>query len=127
MDAAKPPTILLFDIDGTLVTTPGVGRRSLERAFHARYGRAPDFAAVPQGVTDRGMIRDALAAIGERASGDEGEAAIDGVLAAYLPILEEEIERTPAFALHAGVVPLLDAIAGRPHLAIGLGTGNVRE
>ena len=34
------PTLLLFDIDGTLVTTPGVGRRALDRVLAALDGRA---------------------------------------------------------------------------------------
>src|SRR5215831_10474279 len=102
MDAAKPPTILLFDIDGTLVTTPGVGRRALERAFRARHGRSPDLMAVPQGVTDRGMVRSALDAIGAMPPGSTGEVAIDAVLADYLPLLGEEIERASGFALHPG-------------------------
>src|SRR4029453_7362265 len=33
------PTVLLFDVDGTLVTTGGVGRRALEIAFERSFGR----------------------------------------------------------------------------------------
>src|SRR5688572_13751880 len=33
------PTILLFDIDGTLVTTGGVGRLALQRTFERLFGR----------------------------------------------------------------------------------------
>jgi phosphoglycolate phosphatase-like HAD superfamily hydrolase len=127
MDAAQPPTILLFDVDGTLVTTPGVGRRALERAFRARHGRSPDLMTAPQGVTDRGMVRSALDAIGALPPGSGAEAAIDALLADYLPLLEEEIRRATDFTLHRGVVDLLDALASDARrCAVGLGTGNVR-
>jgi phosphoglycolate phosphatase-like HAD superfamily hydrolase len=127
MRPSAPPTILLFDIDGTLVTTPGVGRRALERAFRARHGRSPDLMAAPQGVTDRGMVRSALDAIGALPPGSAGEAAIDAILADYLPLLKDELERAPQFSLHPGVVELLDALARHPaRCAVGLGTGNVR-
>jgi phosphoglycolate phosphatase len=33
------PTVLLFDIDGTLLDTGGAGRRAIDRAFEARFGR----------------------------------------------------------------------------------------
>jgi len=45
----RRPTIVLFDVDGTLVTTPGCGRRALERAFTARYG------VVHQSITLKGI------------------------------------------------------------------------
>ena len=55
------PTILLFDIDGTLVTTPGAGRRALERAFVARYGRSGMLNGLRfGGMTDRSIVRAGL-------------------------------------------------------------------
>src|SRR5437870_5230474 len=32
------PTVLLFDVDGTLISSDGAGRRALERAFVAKHG-----------------------------------------------------------------------------------------
>ncbi|HLK10271.1 MAG TPA: HAD family hydrolase [Candidatus Binatia bacterium] len=121
------PTILLFDVDGTLVTTCGAGRRAIERAFAAR-GRPPDaLRDVPfGGMTDRAIVRTGLRALGEPAEGPAAEAAIDAVLAGYLPILAEELAATPGIRLHAGVRDALDAAAARPGIALGLGTGNIR-
>jgi phosphoglycolate phosphatase-like HAD superfamily hydrolase len=121
------PTVLLFDIDGTLVSTPGCGRRALERAFSDRYGRTGVLQGVHfGGMTDRALVRQGLAMIDEPTVGDAAEAVIDELLAAYVPLLEDEIARTAEFRLHAGVVELLDALGAHAEMAIGLGTGNIR-
>ena len=121
------PTVLLFDIDGTLVTTAGCGRRALERAFGARYGRSAVLRDVGfDGMTDRAIVRAGLRALGENPEDPRLEAAIDALLADYIPLLVEEIAETAEFRLHRGVREVLDATAGRPGVAVGLGTGNVR-
>jgi len=120
------PTILLFDIDGTLVTTPGCGRRALERAFTERYSRTGVLRDVRfDGMTDRAIVRGGLATIGEAAQGPAADAAIDALLAAYVPFLEEEIAQT-RLTLHRGAREVLDAVADRAGVAVGLGTGNIR-
>ena len=121
------PTVLLFDIDGTLVSTPGCGRRALERAFSDRYGRTGVLQGVHfGGMTDRALVRQGLALIEEPTAGPTAETVIDELLSAYVPLLEAEIARTAEFRLHAGVVELLDALAAHAEMAIGLGTGNIR-
>jgi phosphoglycolate phosphatase-like HAD superfamily hydrolase len=55
------------------------------------------------------------------------EAAIDAVCAAYLAALAEEVPRAADFRIMPGAAALLDALAGRPALAVGLGTGNLRD
>ena len=50
----RPPTVALFDIDGTLVKSDGVGRRSINRAFEAEFGRADACDGFRfDGLTDR--------------------------------------------------------------------------
>jgi phosphoglycolate phosphatase-like HAD superfamily hydrolase len=118
------PTVLLFDIDGTLLTMAGVGRRALERAFSERYGPGTSLAGVRfDGMTDRGIVRDALALLGAPAA----EETIDAILASYVSLLEGEVASTPGLGLHRGVLAALDAAATWPGVAIGLGTGNIRE
>jgi phosphoglycolate phosphatase-like HAD superfamily hydrolase len=120
------PTVLLFDIDGTLVTTPGCGRRALERAFTERFGRTGVLTGVRfDGMTDRGIVRGGLATLGEPAEGPAVEGTIDAILEAYVPFLEEEIAQV-RLELHRGARDVLDAVAGRPGIAVGLGTGNIR-
>jgi phosphoglycolate phosphatase-like HAD superfamily hydrolase len=119
------PTVLLFDIDGTLVTTGGVGRRSLEKAFEKRFARPGACAALRlDGMTDRAIVRHGLETMG--LSGTEEE--IDAMLAAYVETLEAEVLSADMsrYRVHQGMVEALDAARARGH-AIGLGTGNIRE
>jgi phosphoglycolate phosphatase len=121
------PTVLLFDVDGTLVTTAGVGRRALEQSFLATYGRTDMLRHVGlNGMTDRAIVRAGLAAIGVPSEGPEAETAIDAILAAYIPRLHAEIAVTPSFTVHRGVVATLAALRARTGVAVGLGTGNIR-
>lgn len=118
------PTVLLFDIDGTLVTTGGVGRRALERAFDARYGRKDVFKGVRfDGMTDRAIARMGLQAIGVEATAEE----IDAALADYVAVLEDEVRNADAskYRLHAGMRDAVQTGLSRG-CAVGLGTGNIR-
>lgn len=119
------PTVLLFDIDGTLITTGGAGRRAITRAFEALHGR-PDACDRFSfgGMTDRAIARLGLEAIGVAAS----TAAVDALLGAYLRLLEEEVARVEAarYHVHAGMREAVEA-GHALGFAVGLGTGNVRE
>jgi phosphoglycolate phosphatase len=120
------PTVLLFDIDGTLVTTGGAGRRALERVFELLYGRDDACRHFQfDGMTDRAIVRGGLRAIGQPDSDEE----IDFVLARYIAVLEEEVQKIEdaRFHVHRGMLEALDAAAARANVAIGLGTGNIRE
>jgi len=120
------PTVLLFDVDGTLVTTGGVGRRALEVAFERSFQRRDACRSFRlDGMTDRAIVRTGLIAIGLEPT----EEHIDRVLAGYLEALAEEVAAAPAatYRVHAGVLGVLEAAAAREATAIGLGTGNIRE
>ncbi|HXX30304.1 MAG TPA: HAD family hydrolase [Myxococcaceae bacterium] len=120
------PTILLFDVDGTLVTTGGVGRRALELAFERAHGRRDACSGFRfDGMTDRAIVRGGLAALGREATPE----AIDALLALYLEVLAEEVAAAPSatYRVHAGMEQILDAARGRGEVAVGLGTGNIRE
>jgi phosphoglycolate phosphatase-like HAD superfamily hydrolase len=118
------PTVLLFDIDGTLLHGGGSGRRAVERVFGERFARREVFDDVRfHGMTDRAIVRGGLVRAGLPAD----EAAIDALCGAYLAALAEEVPRAQGFRVMPGAAALLDALAGRPGLAVGLGTGNLRE
>ena len=121
------PTVLLFDIDGTLIRSGGVGRRSLELAFDRHYGRATMVDGILfDGMTDRAIVRTALREAGEPCAGSAAETAIDALLASYVEFLHDEAARSQLLSLHPGVVQVLDAAAEWSHAALGLGTGNIR-
>jgi len=120
------PTILLFDVDGTLVTTGGVGRRALEVAFERSFGRRDACRSFRlDGMTDRAIVRAGLRAI----EVEPTEACIDQVLVDYLGVLAEEVAAAPdaTYRVHAGMAETIDAAQELRHAAIGLGTGNIRE
>ena len=117
----RRPTVLLFDIDGTLITCGGAGREAMRAAFVDVVGR-DDVCAFPfAGGTDRSIARRGLMAAGSAVD----DRTIDVLLARYLTHLGPALERSPRYAVYPGVVALLDALAGLEGFAIGLGTGNV--
>jgi phosphoglycolate phosphatase len=123
---AMRPTVLLFDIDGTLVTTGGAGRLSMALAFEKLHGRrdACDSFSMA-GMTDRAIVRKGLELIGVHPSPE----AISAVIEAYLASLAEEVRRVDdlSYRLHPGMREAVEASLAREGFAVGLGTGNVRE
>jgi phosphoglycolate phosphatase-like HAD superfamily hydrolase len=120
-------TLLLFDIDLTLVHTNGAGRAAVEEALMHLYGPerlgGADAGATSgmrfDGRTDRSIFEETVLRLGEPFVG------LDALTAAYL-------ERLPAALLAKGgrvlpgVVELLEQLAREP-VAVGLATGNIRE
>ena len=120
------PTVLLFDVDGTLITTGGVGRRALNRAFREAYGREDACAHFSfDGMTDRAIARSGLSAIGVEVTSER----IDALLSDYVRFLREEIARgdRQGYIVHAGIPEALAAASTRNTIALGLGTGNLKE
>jgi phosphoglycolate phosphatase-like HAD superfamily hydrolase len=120
---AVRPTVLLFDIDGTLLDTGGAGRRAMDGAFERHYNGRNACAKIRfDGMTDRAIVRAGLIAIGEPSDAS----AIDAVLASYVALLEDEVARAAKYRVIEGVEVALRACEGRGSIAMGLGTGNVR-
>jgi phosphoglycolate phosphatase-like HAD superfamily hydrolase len=117
------PTVLLFDIDGTLIDAGGAGRRAIESAFGRVTGRADACSHFTfDGMTDRAIVRAGLRAIGRPSD----EPDIDEVIDAYLEALAVEIIDSSGYTTHPGVHEVLTRGEQRG-FAIGLGTGNVRR
>ena len=128
-----PRTLVLFDIDGTLVLTGGAGVRALNRACAALAGHADALSDIPvAGRTDRSILADVAARAG-RVLDDE---LLGGLRDRYLEHLREEIEAPPASlappprgrasvkAVMPGVRELLEALHVRRDVFVGLLTGN---
>jgi phosphoglycolate phosphatase len=120
------PTVFLFDIDGTLISTGGAGRRSMEGAFRDAHGArgvtAIDFSFA--GMTDRAIVRTGMRSL---AAEELDDAAVDRFLETYLVRLADEIARTETYRVHPGVTTILEWLPQRELTAIGLGTGNVKK
>jgi phosphoglycolate phosphatase-like HAD superfamily hydrolase len=121
------PTVLLFDVDGTLVTTCGAGRRAVERAFEQRHGTKEILSFSFGGMTDKAIVRNALLALGRPfASESDLEREMEETLQFYLQVLAEEVAQT-RIRIHDGMEWALDQADARPWVALGLGTGNIRK
>lgn len=117
------PWLVLFDVDGTLVHTGRAGVRGMNAAFERLYGAANALEGTTiAGRTDRGIVADVLVRLGREAT----DAAIAELREAYLSSLRVEILRPVASPKQVlpGAVALLDALAARPDIHVGLLTGN---
>jgi len=116
-----PYSVYLFDIDGTLVSAGGAGRRAFEKAVAERFGTLDGLLSGLRldGLTDRLIVRKALQLLGRPFD----DRFCDALLERYVEHLEEEI-LGPGFAVLPGVVAALDALRDREAL-LGLCTGNV--
>ncbi|MBB5351553.1 phosphoglycolate phosphatase-like HAD superfamily hydrolase [Haloferula luteola] len=113
----------LFDIDGTLVDTGGAGLVALGDAAEEVFGdRGP--ALDLRGATDSGLLRDYFVHFGREANDEDRER----FYAFYLRRLEQHLQSGdfPSRVL-PGVVELLERVAEREEVAVGLLTGNIEE
>ena len=118
--------VLLFDIDGTLLQSHGVGRRSIEDALDRVVGGTFDTSDVPfSGKTDRQIFREILTAARE-AGLDVGDVdAVAGPFgAAYRELMHERLPDARVTAL-PGAVDLVRRLAA-DGVPMGLLTGNLQ-
>lgn len=121
------PTVLLFDVDGTLVTTCGAGRRAVERAFELRHGTKDALSFSFGGMTDKAIVRDALLAMKfPFANEDELTKEVEATLDFYLGVLADEVAHT-RIRIHEGMARAMDMADERKDVGLGLGTGNIRK
>jgi phosphoglycolate phosphatase len=117
------PKLILFDIDGTLCLTGGAGARAMTRAFEDTFRIRGAFAGIAMaGRTDQIILRDALARVQFAAD----ESILSDFHTRYLDYLRQEIlepGKGPK-AVMPGVRELLDHLATRADVFIGLLTGN---
>ena len=114
-------TLLLFDIDGTLITGGGCGERSLRLAARDTFGVDDDLRDIEiAGRTDTGIARQLLRKHGRA----ETDAAISELLGNYLRHLPVLLRTTQGRVL-PGVEALLAMLAPRGDVVLGLLTGNI--
>ena len=116
--------LLLFDIDGTLLLSDGVGRRTIREALSEIVGRPVTSDSVSfSGRTDPAIMRDVLLESG--CSVDEANELLPICLETFAAIFVERVQPRHMTVL-PGVVQLLDTLAERFRLPLGLVTGNLK-
>jgi phosphoglycolate phosphatase-like HAD superfamily hydrolase len=120
--------LMLFDIDGTLVNVRGSGRRALTRAFLETFPVPPQRQAALENVyyagsSDPRILADMAHAVGVA----ERDLALarPGIEERYVRHLRETVAETPDKRACPGVAPLLERMAGRANVTLGLITGNI--
>lgn len=114
--------VCLFDVDGTLILTGGAGGTALLNAFSREFG-VEHPATVPfSGRTDRGIASNLFRSHG-----------VDDSTPNWLRLRDEYLRRLPVLLpqrdgqVLPGIQRLLDQLAGRNDVAVGLLTGNAHD
>jgi phosphoglycolate phosphatase len=121
-------TIVLFDIDGTLIRTGRAGSRAMERAFDELFGTPRAFDRIQMaGRTDKAIVADAAARLGVSLTPATFQRFRDRY---HECLLEALSEPGPHKGILPGVRSLLDALVTPPlsdKVFIALLTGNSEE
>jgi len=116
-------TLVLFDIDGTLVQTGRAGVRGMNRAFVDLFGAGEALDGVPvAGRTDRAIVSEVLTKIGQPVD-DTTVVRVRDEYCRRLPEALADPASRPMGVL-PGVDTLLTALEARADVVIGLLTGN---
>lgn len=118
--AHPPPVAVLFDIDGTLISTGGAGAASWKWAFDKVVGIPADIAEYTDaGWTDPEVARGTFNKVMGREPTRQEMAAL---IAAYLAIIPDNVQASEKYRVLDGVYELLPELAERGVL-LGLTTG----
>ena len=116
--------LLLFDVDATLILTGGAGLRALNRAFQRLFN--VDLAMngiAPHGKTDPAIVREIFHT--KLNSKDLPDGEIARILETYVALLQEEVETTDKYEILPGILDVLQQLAARSDVLLGLATGNI--
>jgi phosphoglycolate phosphatase-like HAD superfamily hydrolase len=114
--------VLLFDIDGTLLSSGGAGKAAMESALAAEFGVAELLGRVPySGRTDRAIAQDLLRLHGIAESEENWQRLRDAYLSRLPGCLAAHQGR-----ILPGIASLLEQLLARGDIVLGLLTGNIR-
>lgn len=115
--------LLLWDIDGTLITTQRAGRRALTRTLKVIFSIDSDLAFLDMaGRTDPFIIQQIFKQFGITPT----EKATHDFFEAYFGLLREELAASGG-GTHPGILEALEAARQRSDISQGLLTGNLEQ
>ena len=115
--------MFLFDIDGTLIRTRGVGQRAADKAFEIIYGISNIMDGIDTcGRTDPVILGEMFRKAFSRSYYENESQEFFGE---YLLQLETELKNEKEPIVLPGVTELLDDLHERPDTVLAVGTGNI--
>jgi phosphoglycolate phosphatase-like HAD superfamily hydrolase len=116
--------LVLFDIDGTLLNSGGMGRVAMQSALKQIFGSPGDPSYRYDGKTDKQIVRDTMRLEGH--SDEHIDARMQQMIALYLEGLREGAS-SGKFNVRPleGVLEILAELEKRDEVILGLLTGNV--
>lgn len=116
--------LVLFDIDGTLLNSGGMGRAAMQRALGLVFGSPGNPSYRYDGKTDKQIVRDVMRMEGH--SDDHIDSRMTKLIDTYLEGLRQGA-KSGKFNVRPlqGVPEILDALDERDDVILGLLTGNV--
>ncbi len=116
--------LVLFDIDGTLLNSEGLGRASMQKALATVFGSPGDPSYRYDGKTDKQIVRDTMRLEGH--SDERIDAGMERLIDLYVVGLQEGV-KSGKFKVRPlpGVLDILDALEARDDVVLGLLTGNI--
>lgn len=119
--------LVLFDIDGTLLTAKGAPRRAFSAAMLDTYGTTgPIDSHRFDGKTDPQIARELLHAAGM--ADEQIDPHLPRLWRHYIDGLRHELRRPDHVTIvHPGIRELLHALEGHDEVVLGLLTGNIAE
>ncbi len=116
--------IVLFDIDGTILRSGGVGRIAMERALTSIFGSPGNRDYHYDGKTDKQIVRETMRL--EGLSDEDIDARMPELLDAYLDGLHSELgSGNRTVHVFPGVREILDELERQENVTLGLLTGNI--
>jgi phosphoglycolate phosphatase-like HAD superfamily hydrolase len=116
--------LVLFDIDGTLLSAGRAARESVIAALESAFGWAgPGTTHDFSGKTDPQIVRELVA---DSVPAERFEEALEGALEMYLSELARRL-KPEAIVLKPGIPKLLERLAEDPRVTLGLLTGNLER
>jgi len=126
-EGSGPSTMLLFDIDLTLLFTGGVGRFAINNAFKEIFGVDEAWGSTqPDGKTDSRIFGEiALRVLGRSLRKKETALLLEKYRDEFMRMIKDE--SIGSFRLMPGIPGLLSVLDRKKRFALGVATGNIEE
>jgi len=117
---------VLFDIDETMISSDGAGRRAFARVLKETHAISEDIGQISMsGKTDPQILKE-IFELADKAHINDDQ-SLDAFYDNYLTALAEEIKASATYIIHAGIPELLERLHDDKRAFLGLLTGNIER